>query len=146
MPKSTTFANDVLALIFNAVAIANLAQNNATSPATDIAMALHTASPGTGGSQTTSEISYTGYARVNVQRNTTGWPAPSGGVIAPGANIDFGAMTGGTGGTVTHASMGTNPSTTANKLLMFGTVTPNISVTSGVTPRITAAGSTITET
>src|SRR5262245_33537393 len=137
MPKSTTFCNDVLALIFNATAIANLAQNQGTSPATDIVVALHTASPNVGGTQSTSEISYTGYGRVNVTRNTTGWPAPSGGIIAPGANIDFGAMTGGTGGTVTHASLGHNPSTTANKMLMFGTVTPNITVTSGVTPRLT---------
>lgn len=146
MPKSTTFCNDVLALVFNATAIANLAQNNATSPATDIRVALHTATPGVGGTQLTSEISYTGYARVNVVRTTSGWPAPSGGVISPAANIDFGQMTAGTGGTVTFASLGTNPSTTADKMLMFGAVSPSIAVSNGVTPRITAAGSTVTET
>ena len=145
MPKSTTFTNDVLALIFNATAIANLAQNNATSAATSMVVALHTADPGVGGSQSTSEISYTGYARVNVARTTGGWPAPSGGVISPAANIDFGAMTAGTGGTVTHFSIGHTPSTTANKHLYAGTVTPNIVVSTGVTPRLTTA-TTITET
>jgi hypothetical protein len=145
MPKTTVFCNDVLALIFNTTAIANLAQNNATSPATAHPIALHTASPGIGGDQTTSEIAYTGYARVNRNRNTTDFPAPSGGVITTTTNIDFGAMTGGAGGTVNFASIGTSPSTTANKALMFGAVSPTIAVTSGVTPRL-AIGSTITET
>jgi|SRR5215211_1113685 len=145
MPKGTTYANDVLALVFNTTAIANVAQNNATSPATSMRFALHTADPAVGGTQSTNEISYTGYARVDVARTTGGFPAPSGGIISPAANIDFGAMTGGTGGTVTHGSIGTNPTTTANKMLMYGTVSPNISVTTGVTPRLTTA-STITET
>src|SRR5215207_3207754 len=139
MPKGTTFANDVLALIFNATAIANVAQNNATSPATSMVFALHTADPGAGGTQSTSEISYTGYARVSVLRTTAGFPAPSGGVISPAANVDFGAMTAGTGGTVTHASLGTTPSTTANKQLYAGAVSPNIVVANGVTPRLTTA-------
>jgi hypothetical protein len=140
MPKTSAFANEILALIFNATAIANLAQNNGTSPATNITVALHTASPAT--DQTSSEISYTGYARVNVARTTSGWPAPSGGVISPAANIDFGAMTAGAGGTVTHFSLGTG---TSNKMLYSGTVTPNIVVSTGVTPRLTTA-TTITET
>lgn len=145
MPKATAWANDVLALFFNATAIANVAQNQATSPATAILVALHTADPGVGGTQSTSEISYTGYARASVARSTGGFPAPSGGVISPAANIDFGAMTGGTGGTVTFASFGTSPTTTANKLYMYGAVSPSIAVTTGVTPRLTTA-STITET
>lgn len=149
MPKSTLFANDVLALIFNATAIANLAQNNGTSPATSMVFALHTAIPGLAGDQSTSEISYTGYARVNVLRQASGFAAPSGGIIFPAANVDFGAMSAGAGGTVTHASIGTTPSTTANKMLYYGSVTPTIAVTNGVTPRLTgaAAGNTnITET
>lgn len=148
MPKSTVFCNDVLSLVFRAVAIANLAQNNATTPATAMSIALHTASPAVGGDQSTSEISYTGYSRVtSVTRDTAGtaFPAPTGGVITTTANIDFGPMTGGTGGTVNNASIGHTPSTTANKMLMWGLVSPTISVANGVTPRL-AIGSTITET
>lgn len=141
MPKTTTYANGLLALTFNATAIANLAQNNGTSPATTLTVALHTADPGVGGTQATSEISYTGYARVAVARTTSGFPAPSGGSISPAANIDFGAMTAGTGGTVTHFSIGTG---TSNAMLYSGTVTPNIVVSNGVTPRLTTA-TTITE-
>jgi hypothetical protein len=145
MPKNTTFANELLALIFNATAIANLAANAASAQATNMVVALHTASPTITGTQSSSEISYTGYARVNVARTTGGWPAPSGGVISPAANIDFGAMTAGTGGTATHASIGHDPSTTANKMLYFGSLSPTIAVANGVTPRITTA-TTITET
>ena len=36
-------------------------------------IALHTADPGDAGNQSTSELSYTGYARVAVVRSTGGW-------------------------------------------------------------------------
>ena len=36
MPKSTTFANDLMALIFNATAIADLAENDSSAPATNL--------------------------------------------------------------------------------------------------------------
>lgn len=145
MPKSTAYASDVLNLFFNAASIANIAQNNATSPSTQNVFALHTADPTVTGTQTSSEISYTGYARTNVARTTGGFATTATGVISPVANIDFPASTGGTGGTVTFASIGSSPSTTANKIYMYGGVSPSIVVTSGVTPRLTTA-STITET
>lgn len=43
MPKSITFDNDFLKLIFNATAIANIADNAATAPLTNIYLSLHTA-------------------------------------------------------------------------------------------------------
>ncbi len=137
--KGDTFENDLLKLIFNATAIANLADNTATSPATNLTMALHTADPGESGTQSTSESAYTSYARVNVARTSGGWTVTANSV-SPVANIDFPAGTGGSG-TVTHGSVGTG---TSNKLLYSGTVTPNIVTGNGVTPRLTTA-STITE-
>ena len=142
MSKGDTFENDLLKLIFNATAIANIADNAATSPIVSIFCSLHTADPGEAGTQTTSEISYTGYARVAVARTSGGWTV-TGNSVSPVANIDFGAMTAGAGGTVTHMGAGTLTSG-AGKLLYSGTVTPNIVVSNGVTPRITTA-STITE-
>ena len=143
MPKATAFANEVVALVFNATSIANIAQNNATSPAANMRFALHTADPGVGGSQTTSEISYTGYVRKDVLRTTGGFPAPTGGIISPAANIDFVASTGGTGGSVTFASIGLDTGT-AGRILYYGAVSPPIAVSNGVTPRLTTA-TTITE-
>ena len=140
MSKGNTYETDILALIFNATAIADLADNDATSPATTLTVALHTADPGEAGTQLTSEIAYTGYARIAVARTTGGWTV-TGNSVSPVANIDFGEMTGGAGGTVTHFSVGTGA---ANKLLYSGTVTPNIAVTSGVIPRLKTT-STVTE-
>ena len=126
-----TFENDIAKLIFQAVAIANIADNAATSPLTNLYVALHTADPGEAGDQTTSEIAYTGYARVAVVRSAAGWTVTNNSV-SPAAAITFGAMTAGVGGTVTHASVGVAASA-ASKILVYGTVTPNISVVSGVT-------------
>jgi len=140
--KGDTFENDLLKLIFNATAIANIADNAATSPITNIGVSLHTADPGETGTQTTSETSYTSYARVAVARTSGGWTVTNNST-SPVANIDFPQCTGGSA-TITHCGFGTNTTTGAGKLLYSGTVTPNISVSNGVTPRLTTA-TTITE-
>lgn len=141
MSKGNTFENDLLKLIFNAVAIANLADNAASAPATNLYVSLHTADPGEAGDQTTSETSYTGYARIAVARTSGGWTV-TGASVSPAANINFGSCTAGSA-TITHFGIGT-ASSGAGKLLYSGTVTPNIAVSAGVTPSITTA-STITE-
>jgi hypothetical protein len=141
MSKSNTFENDWLKLIFNATAIANLADNAASSPLTNLYVSLHTADPGEAGDQTTNETSYTSYARVAVARTSGGWTVTSNSV-SPVANIDFPAATGGSG-TITYFGVG-SASSGSGVLYYSGTVTPSISVTSGVTPRLTTA-STITE-
>lgn len=141
MSKGNTFENDLLKLIFNAVAIANIADNAAASPLTNLRVTLHTADPGEGGSQTTSEATYGAYARVNVARTTAGWTVTANSV-SPLANISFPACTSGSN-TITHAAIGT-ASSGAGKILYKGAVSPNISVSAGVTPRLTTA-SAITE-
>jgi hypothetical protein len=140
MGKGNTMSADILKLIYQAVAIADLAQDDGTGPATNITVALHTGDPGAAGTQATSEIAYTGYARINVARTTGGWGITSQ-TISPVAAITFGEMTGGAGGTVTHFSTGTG---SADKLIHSGAVTPNLSVVSGVIPQLTT-GTTITE-
>jgi len=57
--KGNTFEDDILKLIFNATAIADLADNDTTSPATTLTVALHTADPGEAGTQATSETAST---------------------------------------------------------------------------------------
>lgn len=131
-----TFENDLLKLIFNATAIANIADNAATSPLTNLFVALHTADPGEAGDQTTSEATYTGYARVSVARTSGGWTVTTNSV-SPVAAITFGACTAGTN-TITHASIGVATSG-ASKILVYGAVTPNISVSTGVTPSLTTS-------
>jgi hypothetical protein len=142
MPKGTTFCNDWLKLVFNATAIANLADNTATSPNTSLYVSLHTANPGVGGSQTTSEAAYTSYARVAVARTTSGWTASTAASTSPVAVISFPAATGGSE-TETFFAVGT-ASTGVGKILYVGSLTPTIAVSTGVTPQISTA-STITE-
>jgi hypothetical protein len=139
--KGNTFENDVLLLIFNASAIANIADNAATSPLTNLSVALHTADPGEAGTQSTSEATYTSYARVSVARTSGGW-AVTNNSVSPAATISFPAGTGGSG-TVTHFSVGPTGGG-ATKILYSGTVTPNIVTGNGVTPQLTTA-STVTE-
>lgn len=141
MSKSNAFENDLLELIFNAVAIPNLAGNAVISPLTNLYVSLHTADPGEAGDQTTNECAYTSYARVAVARTSGGWTI-TGNSVSPAADIAFAEATGGTE-TATHAAIGTD-STGAGKILYSGAITPSISIVTGVTPRI-GAGSTITE-
>jgi hypothetical protein len=146
MSKSDAFENDILKLIFNATAIANIADNAASSPLANLFWALHTADPGDAGNQSTSEASYAGYGRATVARTVGGMTASTVGSTSPVANVDFAIATGPTLPTVvtiTHASIGVAISG-ATKILYSGTVTPNINVSNGVTCRLTTA-STVTE-
>lgn len=141
MSKGDTFENDLLKLIFNATAIANIADNAAASPLTNLFVALHTADPGESGNQTTNEVAYTGYARATVARTSGGWTITASSV-SPTATIAFGADTAGTG-TATHASIGVAVSG-ATKILYSGALSPTIAYAPGVTPQI-GTTSTITE-
>ena len=73
MAKSIATSNSILKLIFNATAWANMADNAATSPYTNLYLSLHTADPGTGNNQTTNETSYTNYVRIALARTSGGW-------------------------------------------------------------------------
>jgi len=141
MSKGNTFENDLVKLIFNATAIANLADNAATSPLTNLYLSLHTADPGETGDQTTNEATYTSYARVAVARSGSGFTI-SANQVTLAANTDFPAATGGTN-TITHFGIGTAASG-AGKLLYKGALSPSISVSTGVTPRINS-GVIVTE-
>lgn len=136
MSKGNTFENDLLKAIFNATPIANLLDNAASSPLTNLYVSLHTADPGEAGDQTTSEATYTSYARVAVARTSGGWTV-TGNSVSPASAITFPAGTGGSG-TVTHFGVGT-ASSGAGKLLYSGTVSPNIVTGSGITPQLTTA-------
>jgi hypothetical protein len=138
--KGSTFENSLLALIFNATAIATIAQNG-TSPLTNLYVALHTASPLAGGAQNTSEAAYGGYARVAVARTSAGWTV-TGASVSPAANISFPAASSGSE-TETFWSIGT-ASTGVGEILYFGPISPTIVVSAGVTPVLTTA-STVTE-
>ena len=140
MSKGDTYENDILKLIFQGVAIADLAENDSTAPATTLTVALHTADPGEAGTQATNETAYTNYARQTVARTTGGFTVTANSV-SPVANIDFPECGATPGAAITHFSVGTG---VADKLLYSGTVTPSITMATGVIPRLKTT-STITE-
>ena len=83
------------------------------------------------------------YARVAVARSGAGWTVTSN-AVSLAAIASFPAMAGGAGGTVTHFGVGYEALGGANGLAFFGTVTPNIVVSAGVTPKLDT-GTTITQ-
>jgi hypothetical protein len=97
MSKSNAFEAAQLDLYFLNTDHANVGdasglQNSAS--AGSFYFALHTADPGEAGNQSTSEVSYTGYARVAVARSGSGFTR-SGSTISLVANVDFGQATAG---------------------------------------------------
>lgn len=143
MPKSTTFSNDFVALIFNATPISGLADNAASAPATSLYLSLHTATPGIGGAQTTNETAYTDYARVGVTRASGGWTVSLGAAVNA-ALIQF-PLCGVTGATLTHVAIGTAPNG-AGKVMYAGALNSSLAVSNGIQPQFSAAALTVTET
>lgn len=145
MPKGTTFDNDFLKLILQATAIANIADNAASAPLTNLYVALHTGDP-SAGDQSTSEATYTGYSgtgRIAVARNSGGWTVSTNTFTNVGA-ITFGACTGGSN-TISHVSIGT-ASSGAGKVLWSGSLTASLAVSNGITPSFAAGDLDGTET
>lgn len=142
MPKGSTYSNDILKLIFNGTAIANIADNAAASPLTSLYLALHTADPGVGGSQTTSETAYTNYARVAVTRNSGGFTV-TGDTVANTALAQF-PQCGASGATITHISIGT-ASSGAGKVLYSGALNASLVVANLIQPQIGAGALTTQE-
>jgi len=139
--KGSTYSSDFLKLTFNATAIANIADNASSAPLTNLFCSLHTANPAAGGSQTTSEAAYVGYARVSVARTSGGFTV-TGASVSPAATVSFATCSSGTE-TETFGMIGTATSGTG-KQLYSGPITPNIAVSVGVSPQWTTA-SAVTE-
>ena len=142
MSKGDTFENDMQKLIFQAVAIANIADNAATAPLTNLYVSLHTGDPGEAGTQLTSESAYTGYARVAVARTSGGW-AVAANVIDNVAAITFPLCTAGSS-TVTYFGVGTAVSG-AGKLLYSGALTASLAISNGITPSFAIGALDVTE-
>lgn len=144
MAKATNACNDLLALIFNATTWNLIAENDSTSPATNLYLSLHTADPGVGGSQLTNETAYTNYVRVAVARTTGGWSIPAAGATSNAALVQF-AQCGVTGSTVTHVAIGT-ASSGAGTVLYAGALNSSLAVANLIQPQFSASALTVTET
>ena len=131
MTMGSTTANEIAALIFNATTMADIAENDTTTPATNFDVALHTASPGAGGDMSTNEAAYTSYARVTVARTSGGWTVAAANVSNTAA-ITFPQATGGCE-TETHFSIGKTGGGAA-QILFFGALDATLDVSNLITP------------
>lgn len=134
MSMSNASETNLLNLLFNNTDWPNVGdaaglQNSAA--AGSFYVALHTADPTDAGTQSTSEASYTGYARVAVARSAGGWTV-SGNQVSNTATVQFGECTAGSA-VVTHFSVGLL-SAGAGDILYSGALDATRSVSSGITP------------
>lgn len=135
MGKGNTTDLDFLQYTFNATAFSWNANTN-------LYIALHTANPGASGNQTTSEATYTSYARVTVARTAGGWTASANPAVNA-ALIQFPQCTGGTN-TITYVSIGT-ASSGAGQILYSGALNSSLAVSNLIQPQFSAGALTITE-
>jgi hypothetical protein len=142
--KSNAFETALLSLVFTNSNIANVGDATGlrgSSTAGSLYVSLHTSDPGEAGSQTTNECTYGSYARVAVARSGSGFTVTNNSV-SPVAEVTFPAAASGSE-TATHFGIGTD-SSGAGTLLYSGTISPNISISTSVVPRLSSA-SAITE-
>ena len=134
MSATDAFETALLTLYFNNVDHANIGdaaglQNSAAAGSFHVS--LHTADPGEGGSQTTSEATYVNYARQAVARSAAGWTI-SGNNASNAAAITF-PTSGGTDNTITHFGIGSDSSGAGN-LFFKGALGASRLISNGITP------------
>lgn len=144
MAKSTSACNSILALIFNATAWADIAENDGSGPLSNLYLSLHTGDPGVGGSQLTNEATYTGYARLAVVRTTVGWAVPSSGSTSNAALAQFVICSGGSN-TITYVAIG-KLENGAGLVLYAGQLSSPRAVSDGIQPQFAIGGLVVTET
>jgi hypothetical protein len=128
MSKGNTTENDLVKFMFQGTAM--------PSYGSILYIAFHTADPGEGGAQNTSESAYPDYARVAIARTSGGWQVVGNQsdnlveITFPECNASFGVST----ETETHVSIGT-ASSGAGQILYSGALSQPIIVSALQTPR-----------
>lgn len=142
MPKGTATCNNIVNLYYRAEAIANIADNAAASPITNIKMRLATASYGPTDTGSANEATYTNYAAQDVPRSGSGWTAASGGATSNVAAIEF-PQCGASGNTITSAAA--TKGAGASDVFHYGDLNASIAVSNQIQPRFPIGAVTITE-
>lgn len=125
---TTQSANDLLNYILRNVA-------PSWDGATTLYASLHTGTIGAGGDQTTNEVTYTGYARVALTRNSSGtFSAAAAGTTDSDAAVTFGNPTAGSFPiTATHVAIGEN-SSGAGTVIMYTALDADLIININVQP------------
>jgi bifunctional ADP-heptose synthase (sugar kinase/adenylyltransferase) len=132
MSTSLDAANAILNLIYRSVAYADIAENDSSSPATVLDIALHTAAPVTN-LQTSNEAAYGGYARISINRTGTGFSAAAASALSNAALAQFAECTSGSN-TITHVSVGKS-----GTIIHYGALSASRAVSAGIQPQFAAS-------
>lgn len=138
MNRTLQFKVDWLKLVFWGQALANVWDNAASSPITQLFVSLHTGDPGPGNDQTVNECTYGGYGRIATNRNSGAWAIDGAtAIVTPTATILMNTPTSGTG-TITHVGIGKSTSG-VGYLFYSGALSPNLIITIGTPPQLTTS-------
>ncbi len=149
---SSQFDKAVLSLLLtnataNLVGIGDAAGLQPSATAGGVYISLHSAAPGKDGTQATSELSYTGYARVAVPRAATAWQvAGASNAVGTAWNLTalyFPTVTGGPEVTATHVGIGTTASGTGY-LLLSAPLSASVVLTASFIPILPSAALVVT--
>lgn len=139
MPATDQLEDDLLDLMFTNVQAPNWGDASGLQPAGTVGsnhISLHTATLNdTHTDQTQSEAAYTSYARIAVARSVAEWTVAAG-LVDNDNEILFPEATGGSE-TETYFGLGFALAG-AGYLQLYGAVSPNLDVSSGVQPRFQA--------
>jgi hypothetical protein len=141
MSKSNTTENDFIKIVF-----LKAANDPAWRTANNLYLALHTADPTDAGDQTSFEATYTGYDRVTVAKDATGWDIagnqgsnkllaafPQCGVFPAGPEH------------ITHVSIGLLAAPGAGQILYFGELNTHLDVSELIQPQFQPSALIVTE-
>jgi hypothetical protein len=148
MAKSTSVCNSILALIYNATAWADIAENDGSGPISNVYVRLHTGDPGVGGLQTTNEVAYDGYNSLQVVRSTSGWEIPVNGETSNAALAQFvacGELTT-IPVSISHVSIGKAAYPSAGLVFHAGALAVPRNVSAGIQPQFAENALVIRET
>ena len=134
MSKSNTTENDVLKMALQGI-------DPTWRAAANLYCALYTADPGDAGTATTSEATYTGYARVAMVK-ATAW-TDGGASFSNTSLVQFPKCTGGTN-TITHFSICTTASG-AGQILYSGALSSSLAVSNNIQPQFGIGELVVTE-
>lgn len=143
--KALNYSNDWLKLLFTNVDFTGVGDAGGllqSAAPGSLYVSLHTANPGTGGSQLTNETGYTGYGRIAVARSGAGWTVASNQVSNAGS-VTFGICTANPE-TVTHFGVGTDSAGAGQMLYAYPLIQTYFDCTANATSdTITAPGHTL---
>jgi len=140
--KRNAFETDLLELIFNNTALANIGDASGLQPAGtegSLYVALYTVAPTDSTAGT--ECTYTGYARKAVARSAAGWTVTDNNCFNAAA-VTFVICSGGTESAVAFSIM---TAVTGGDMLYWGDIDTPLAISTGVTPEFASGALDIYE-